>query len=234
MLANVHNAHSKVKAKRTLVSVQNALMKNPDKSKSQGERLTEARVDRGFETAKDAAKYFDWPYATYSQHERDERGLRQAQAEKYAKAYRVSAGWLMLGEGTKRPIPQDEEIPIYGKAGARERIHLIESDDHQPIDTVKPLRADDGYYAVIVDGASMLPTYRDGDVLFFRKGEGISASANGRDCVVVTDKDRIYVKRLARGSAPGTFDLQSYAPGIDPIKDVKLISAWPVEWIRRK
>lgn len=231
---SVHNAHQSVKAKRTPVPVQNAPMKNPDKSKSQGERLAEARRARGFETAKDAAKYFGWPYATYSQHERGERGLRKDAAETYAKNLRVSPSWLMLGEGTMKSQNGPEEIPIYGKAGAREVVNLIESDDHTPIDTVTPLRAEDGFHAVIVDGSSMLPTYRDGDFLFFRRSGEITESIIGRDCIVITDKARVYVKRVTKGSGKGKYDLLSYAPEIDPIKDVRLKSAWPVEWIRRK
>lgn len=66
----------------------------PDDAK----RLSVARLKRGFADAKSAAAFFGWNYSTYSQHERGERGFRLV-VDRYAKAYRVSAGWLLTGEG---------------------------------------------------------------------------------------------------------------------------------------
>lgn len=61
-------------------------------------RLEEARIARGFNDAKKAATYFGWKYDTYAQHENGTRGIVRA-ARQYAKAYRVSEGWLLTGEG---------------------------------------------------------------------------------------------------------------------------------------
>ena len=62
------------------------------------QRLEEARKRRGFETAKDAARFFGWSYASYAQHENGTRGIVRT-AAKYAKAFRVSEAWLLTGEG---------------------------------------------------------------------------------------------------------------------------------------
>jgi phage repressor protein C with HTH and peptisase S24 domain len=231
---SVHNAHLIVKSKRTPICVQTALMKSPDKSKTQGERLTQARIAAGFEDAKSAATSAGWNYYTYSQHERDERGLRASVAEKYARKFKVKTAWLLVGEGEMTSSHHQEDIPILGYAGGRERIDLIGSDDEAVIDEVAPLRASDGFKAVIIRGTSMLPIYRDGDALFFRQdGEGPERNI-GKDCVVITDRDRAYVKRIGKGTKVGLYSLLSYAPGIDPIIDVKIKAAWPIEWIRRK
>lgn len=64
----------------------------------QAARLVEARIARGFKSARAAATYFGWPYYTYIQHEQGTRGISK-QAEKYAKAFRVSQAWLLTGEG---------------------------------------------------------------------------------------------------------------------------------------
>jgi len=128
-----------------------------------------------------------------------------------------------------------EEIPVYGYAGAREVVDIIPSDDQGPIDEVQPLRAEDGFRAVVVRGHSMLPAFRDGDVLFFREDHIPIDQLIGRDCIILTeDKERAYVKRIMKGSKKGHYTLLSYAPGIDPLPDVKVLKAWPIEWIRRK
>lgn len=77
----------------------------PDEAK----RLQLAREKRGFATAKEAADYFGWKYDTYIQHERGQRGLSRA-ASKYAPNLRVSAGWLLTGEG-KGPDGQQVVAP---------------------------------------------------------------------------------------------------------------------------
>jgi len=153
-----------------------------------------------------------------------------------AKALKADPFWLF--DGKARPELSNvtpSEIPVYGYAGAREAVDIIPFDDQGAIDEVQPLRAEDGYKAVIVRGSSMLPAYRDGDVLFFREDHTHPDQLIGRDCVILTsDKDRAYVKRIMAGSKKGHFTLLSYASGIDPLPDVKILKAWPIEWIRRK
>lgn len=128
-----------------------------------------------------------------------------------------------------------EEIPVYGYAGAREIVDIIPCDDQGPIDEVQPLRAEDGFRAVVVKGQSMLPAFRDGDVLFFREDHIPLEQLVGKDCIILTeDKERAYVKRIMKGSKSGYYTLLSYAYGIDPLPDVKVLKAWPIEWIRRK
>lgn len=61
-------------------------------------RLEDARVARGFKTAKAACDFFGWNYNSYAQHEQGNRGISRASA-KYARSYRVSEGWLLTGEG---------------------------------------------------------------------------------------------------------------------------------------
>lgn len=113
---NMHNAHHQVKSKRISgISILHAMKfdDRPDFAK----RLETARIARNFETAKDAARYFGWTYETYIQHEQGIRGISRA-ASKYAKAFRVSEGWLLTGEGqgpTTTNIPKflhDTTIPI--------------------------------------------------------------------------------------------------------------------------
>lgn len=151
-----------------------------------------------------------------------------------SKALGTNATWLRTGKGAPDPSALGgAEIPVFGYTGARERVEIIEGASVTPIDSILAPSIEDGYSAVIVRGTSMLPTYRDGDVLFFRSTQTTPEQIANKDCVVITDKDRSYVKRVKRGRTSGLFDLLSYNPEIDPIIDVKLKQAWIVEWIRR-
>ncbi|WP_430430224.1 LexA family transcriptional regulator [Oceanicaulis sp.] len=66
---------------------------------TQAERLKAAREWAGFETASDAARRYGWKEVTYRSHENGQSGIRAPRAEEYADAFKVSAGWLLTGEG---------------------------------------------------------------------------------------------------------------------------------------
>lgn len=80
------------------------------------ERLQKARAKAGYVSATDAARAFGWNEITYRAHENGGRGLKPKVAEQYAKAFKVSAAWLLTGEGsdsTSRPAAGStvEELP---------------------------------------------------------------------------------------------------------------------------
>lgn len=106
----MHNAHSPVKSKRTSKQCKMHSMDYDDRPDF-AKRLEKARKDRGFRTPKDAARFFDWSYETYIQHEQGIRGISRA-ASKYAKAFRVSEAWLLTGESIGLPtkVSGEEEI----------------------------------------------------------------------------------------------------------------------------
>jgi len=53
------------------------------------ERLRLAREKAGFKTATDAAKRFSWSVTTYRAHENGQNGLKNENAERYARAFRA-------------------------------------------------------------------------------------------------------------------------------------------------
>jgi len=108
-----------------------------DDRPSFAKRLERARIDRGFRTAKDAARFFDWKYETYIQHEQGIRGIPRA-AAKYAKAFRVSEAWLLTGEGPTGPFEK-----VSGEEAVKELLSRI---DKLPEAALQPLwRSIDGY-----------------------------------------------------------------------------------------
>lgn len=77
---------------------------------AQAERLRQAREAAGFETAADAARAFGWNTNTYKSHENGVRGMSKKAAYKYAGAFGVGAGWLLIGEGRGPGGGSDAEI----------------------------------------------------------------------------------------------------------------------------
>lgn len=84
------------------------------------DRLKQARIDAGYETAQDAADAYGWNAVTYRAHEAGDRGIKKSVAERYAKAFRVPFEWLFLGRGT-RNAESAEIIDIWDRIPDRER-----------------------------------------------------------------------------------------------------------------
>lgn len=88
-----------------------------------GNRLRQARVYAGFQTATEAAKSLGIKYPTYAAHENGSRGVVRA-AQKYARRYRVSLDWLIrgvgAGPGEDAEIISDEviEVPLLATVSA--------------------------------------------------------------------------------------------------------------------
>lgn len=65
-----------------------------------GERLKQARLAAGFDSARSAALHHRWTESTYASHENGQATeVPKRAAVKYAKAFKVSAGWILTGEG---------------------------------------------------------------------------------------------------------------------------------------
>lgn len=83
------------------------------------ERLRWARSRADIPTATEAAARFGIPAGTYAGHENGSRAFGPDEAMFYAKKLRVTAGWLMFGEGAPsgkdRPLTamENEILEIY-------------------------------------------------------------------------------------------------------------------------
>jgi hypothetical protein len=60
-------------------------------------RLKKARINAGYKSATAAIKACGWPNSTYRAHENGQNNFSVETAEIYAKAYGVSAAWLLVG-----------------------------------------------------------------------------------------------------------------------------------------
>lgn len=112
-------------------------------------------------------------------------------------------------------------VSIVGYIGAGGEI--IFEDMGQEDTVLRPPGITGTMIALVVRGASMLPKYRDGDIIYIqRTHEGMLPDYVGEDCAVRLATGETYIKQLIQGSEDGRFTLLSLnAP---PIENVE------VEW----
>lgn len=132
-------------------------------------RLIKARENAGFETAKDAAEAMGINYSTYLSHESGGRGIKRSSLDQYAKKFRVSVEWLLLGNGQPekpKAVIEVTGLPVVGVIAAgswRE----IDADEVIPGPSHIGMGSDPRFprirqYALLVSGDSMNELFPDG------------------------------------------------------------------------
>lgn len=134
-------------------------------SESPASRLRASREKAGFRSAQEAAENFGWGVSGFRHHENGTRGFDHLTAVKYARAFNVSAQWL-LGL-TSNETPQSStaaisvrQIPLVGRAPAgnwREAIEVPIGYVWARVDRTGP-----NAFAVEIDGDSMNLILPDG------------------------------------------------------------------------
>jgi phage repressor protein C with HTH and peptisase S24 domain len=192
-------------------------------------RLKEARQRAGFGDATAAARHFGWTVPTYLAHENGSRSFGVERAVEYGRAFKVSASWLLIGEGG----PPEMKLRITGYIGAGGVIYLAEEDGKFRVVEEVDIPASEfrDYAAFKVRGDTLYPAYRDGEIIFARKDGGPPRDHIDRECIVRTEDGKTYLKTLLAGSSEDRFTLISHnAP---PMPDQRVVWAAPVEWARR-
>jgi phage repressor protein C with HTH and peptisase S24 domain len=119
-------------------------------------------------------------------------------------------------------------IPVAGRIGAGGEI--IFEDMGQDDTVARPPGISGSLVALVVTGSSMLPKYKDGDIIYIqREHDGLLPDYIGEDCAVRLSTGETYIKQLMRGSTDGRFTLLSLNAA--PIEDVEIEWATPVLFI---
>jgi SOS-response transcriptional repressor LexA len=134
------------------------------------ERLRHARKQAGFATAADAARCFGWQAPAYTHHENGTRAFDIAAAKRYARAFRVNPGWLLLLD--KVQIAPDETsreriVEVTGSVAAgvwREANEWPEADRFEIVVGPSPF-PNARRYGLRVDGSSMDLLFASGTLL---------------------------------------------------------------------
>lgn len=179
-----------------------------DDRPGEARRLERARIDRGFETAKAACRFFGWNYDTYIQHERGERGITKTAAAKYAKAFNVTAAYLLTGQGDRHGAI----VPIMGYIGAGEEIEpeyeQVPEDGLEQVEL--PFPVPEEMIGFEVRGDSMAPAYRAGDVVIVSRSQTTATDhLIGEEATVRTEDGRRFLKRISLGPRRGRYNLES-------------------------
>ncbi len=111
-------------------------------------------------------------------------------------------------------------VPIAGSIGAGGQIAYEDvGEAFEPDMSVsRPPGISGKLIALMVRGESMLPRYKDGDILYVqREHDGVLPAYIGEDCAVRLSTGETFVKQLNYGSRPGVFTLMSLnaAPMVD-------------------
>jgi transcriptional regulator with XRE-family HTH domain len=130
-------------------------------------------------------------------------------------------------------------VPILGNIGAGgEVLFTVDPDEElngsKELDTVpRPPMVVGRLIALRVSGASMLPKYEDGDVIYVRRDhDGILPTYLNRYCAVRTGEGGTFLKVLAPGSEAGRYTLRSLnAPDME---NVEVSWASPVLFVMPK
>lgn len=177
------------------------------------ERLRQARIDKGFETAAAAADAFGWSRNTYASNENGNAPFSYRRAKEYAAAFGVRPEWLYDAAGPMQGSAEPGFVSVVGRVGANPEGVVLFATGQDPAELAPiPPGGTDKAAALKVVGHSMRGVADDGALIYFEdQRTPPTPDMLGHVIVVETDTDEVLVKRLLRGSRPGLYDLESVA-----------------------
>jgi len=160
----------------------------------------------------------------------DRRGITTETLVALAPVLKTSAAWLLEGVGGPEP---GNHAKVMGRIGAGAEI--LPEFEQIPIDGLYdisvPFSIPEDSIAFEVEGESMWPRYDSGDVIICWRQSEDAENVVGREAALRTRDGRRFLKRVRRGAAAGTYDLESHNAA--PIRGVEIAWAAPVQAVVR-
>lgn len=184
---------------------------------TRGERLRQAR-SKHFESGREAAKALGVSAATYGAHERAEgpngRDFGPDEARKYARRFKVSAEWLLMGGPLAEAAPDHVDshqvagalvergapsaVKVVGYVGAGAQAHFYAVSQGDLDDVPAPEGSGPETVAVEVRGESLGALFDRWLVFYDDVRRPATADLNGRLCVVGLADERVLIKKVRR------------------------------------
>lgn len=161
--------------------------------KSTAQRLKQARIDAGYESATQAARAMGISVSTYSAHENGQNGLKLKFAEKYARKFKISQSWLLTGEngGSSQNTSQIGMVPVVGRVSAGVPLNVetveqewLEMHDKPTVPSASSYPAE-WQYSFEVDGDSLNKIAPHGSILICLDIANSGYSVQDGDLVIV-------------------------------------------------
>lgn len=124
---------------------------------------------------------------------------------------------------------RQQGVRIVGKASAGPDGSYVSTEDEG--EEMEPFNPEETI-AVRVEGTSMTPRFRPGEVAVFGPMHDDPTPLVNQEVLVMTDDERQMIKILRKNAEPGHWDLHSINSAFDPIEGVALIWARPFEGLR--
>lgn len=119
-------------------------------------------------------------------------------------------------------------VPVVGFIGAGGTVIFEDLGVEETV--LRPPGISGSLVALMVRGSSMLPKYKDGDIIYIqREHDGLLPDYIGEDCAVRLTTGETFIKQVIHGNEPGRFTLLSLNAA--PIENVEIEWATPVLFI---
>ncbi|MGH6838176.1 MAG: S24 family peptidase [Methylocella sp.] len=150
---------------------------------------------------------------------KERRGITTETLMALAPVLQTTAAWLLEGVGDPA---SGNRVRVVGRIGAGAEItpglEQISPESLYDIEVPFPVSAD--AIAFEVEGNSMWPRYDPGDVIICGRQDKNVEEVIGWEAAVGTADGKRYLKRIQRGAAIGTFDLEGHNAA--PIRGVRI------------
>lgn len=158
------------------------------------ERLRQIREERGM-TQEEMARLLGYKSrSSVNKLETGEREISQSMVLDFAKSLGVSPAYLMGWEGKNQEITESYLIPVYSSVSAG--YPLLTNDeviDYEEIPEHWQMQGE--FFGLKISGDSMIPDFKDGDILIVKKQNNIT---NGDLAIVMVNGEEATFKKVQR------------------------------------
>lgn len=164
---------------------------NKIKKETPSMRLRQSRIAAGYKSAADVSRRNpSIADVTYRSHENGTRHFTRDAAERYGKIFNVSDIYLLFGS-EKILNDQEQKIPLYACTQTGNGVEIM-PDPVDWIDALGPIIGVKDAYAVMVQGESMEPRIKHGNIIYIDPRMPMI----GRPCLIQKANNTSIVKDL--------------------------------------